>query len=146
MCIRTLVIRMASSHRVLTRGIWPSRWAINSSARTVVFTSISTMSIATKYKLVSCAQHAYSDNILTNRSKVCNHRSPKGICETCDPASARRPHAVSGASLTPYLHSRAQSRQHPYLVCECGHQQVFREEGRARSLVSGESGLSRDEH
>lgn len=42
----TLVYRMASSHAVLTRGIIPSRWAMNSSGRTDVLVSISTMSIA----------------------------------------------------------------------------------------------------
>ena len=43
---RTLVYRIASSHLVLTRGIMPSRCAINSSGSTDVLVSISTMSIA----------------------------------------------------------------------------------------------------
>jgi len=42
----TRVYRMASSQFVLTRGTIPSLWAIYSSGNTVVFVSISTMSIA----------------------------------------------------------------------------------------------------
>ena len=45
--VLTRVYLIASSHAVLTSGIIPSRCAMNSSGRTVVFVSISTMSMAT---------------------------------------------------------------------------------------------------
>lgn len=44
--VRTLVYRIASSQCILTNGTIPSRCAINSSGRTVVLISISTMSMA----------------------------------------------------------------------------------------------------
>lgn len=46
----TLVYFMHSSQFVLTRGIIPNLWAINSSGKTVVFDSNSTMSMAERWR------------------------------------------------------------------------------------------------